>query len=264
MNKTNPLISCLCITENRLGHLKNAYQYYKNQTYNNREFVVVCRSHDSTTVAYLYALEASDESVTLIVVESDCRITLGELRNRSIDAAQGEYICIWDDDDTHHPDRLTLCLFEVEKFAVPAVVLSNIIMHDVGNEKSYISPYRGWEATLFCEKRFLIANAIAYPSLNRGEDTPLIEALGDNVMLIFYPYLYIYKIHSQNTCPTEHFSKLIYRSVPLLPHESDWVNSISSHPREDFLDIVKLKEFDFTPAHRKPFKKLVSELAIEV
>ncbi|WDE05708.1 glycosyltransferase family 2 protein [Thalassomonas viridans] len=247
-----------------MAYLKNAYNYYKNQSYKNKEFVVVCRSDDLASVEFMKTTERNDSSVKTLVIGRDQEITLGELRNLSIDESKGEYICIWDDDDTYHPNRLTQCLSEIQKLGVPAVALSNVIMHDVGNERSYISPYRVWEATLFCEKHFLKQHGIAYPSLNRGEDTPLLDALGDNVALIFHPHLYIYKIHSFNTCPTEHFAKLIHRAIPLMPHESGWIHTLSSNPREDATDLKILHEVDFSLAHKKPYKQLVSELAIEV
>ncbi|KZN58767.1 glycosyltransferase family 2 protein [Pseudoalteromonas luteoviolacea] len=260
----DPKISCLCLTSNRINEFKNAYLYYQNQSYKNKEFVVVCSADDYPTVEYVEELQAKDESVKACIVTNRHEITLGDLRNLSINEAQGEYICIWDDDDTYHPDRLSVSLSELRRLDVPAVAISNVIMFDERDEKAYISPHREWEASLFCSRRFLIENNLKYPSLNRGEDTPLLEALNKNLSLIFYPHLYIYKVHSKNTCPTEHLSKLIYRSIPLMPHENTWIQNIVKGSLLENKNFNWLTEVDYKLAQRRPYKQIVAELAIEV
>ncbi|MBQ4811490.1 hypothetical protein A7985_11505 [Pseudoalteromonas luteoviolacea] len=259
-----PKVSCLCLTNNRIDDFKNAYAHYKNQNYKNKEFVVVCSDDDFPTVEYVEAIQAEDTSVRACIVNNKDELTLGDLRNLSIEQAQGEYICIWDDDDTYHPDRLSVSLSELRRLNVAAVALSNVIMFDESNGKAYISPYREWEGTLFCCRNFLNDNGIRYPSLNRGEDTPLLQALEQDLSLMFSPHLYIYKVHSHNTCSTEHFSLLIYRSVPLMPHENSWIQSIVKGKHTENKNFNWLTEVDYRFAQRRPYKQVLEALAIEV
>ena len=47
-----------------------------------------------------------NNSIKTFKIPSYPKLTLGELRNLSVQYAQGEYVCQWDDDDYYSPLRL--------------------------------------------------------------------------------------------------------------------------------------------------------------
>gem|GEM_PF-264074 len=101
-----PKISCLTVTLNRLVLLKEAIQCYCQQTYPNKELIIVT---DGTT-RYRQAIDdyvrwLGRDDIRLVCVD-EAGQTLGALRNVSLDAVTGNLVCQWDDDDLNHPQRL--------------------------------------------------------------------------------------------------------------------------------------------------------------
>src|SRR5688572_22908311 len=99
-----PLISCVCVSRNRPDFLKRALSYFQNQTYPNKELVIVFEG-DSGTVN---EDEFQSDNVTFIRTSPADNLTLGERRNLSVRASSGDYICVWDDDDWYHNRRLEM------------------------------------------------------------------------------------------------------------------------------------------------------------
>jgi glycosyltransferase involved in cell wall biosynthesis len=102
------MISCLTVTrEARFASLEFAVADFARQTWAERELVIV---HDGGEAfdAKLRALAASHDGAAVAVHREPAGQTLGELRNASVDAARGETVCQWDDDDRYHPRRLEL------------------------------------------------------------------------------------------------------------------------------------------------------------
>lgn len=101
------MISCLMITQaSRLALAKLAIGDFAAQTHAQRELVIV-HDGDEAFHAELEALALSVRAAPLRVVRHPPGSRLGALRNASVDAAQGEFICQWDDDDRYHPQRLS-------------------------------------------------------------------------------------------------------------------------------------------------------------
>ena len=73
-----------------------AIECFFRQTYPDRQLVIVNHSEEP------FGLE--DPRVKEVVVRRPP--TLGELRNIGLDAADGELLITWDDDDWHHPCRM--------------------------------------------------------------------------------------------------------------------------------------------------------------
>src|SRR5262249_10245046 len=108
VGKDSPKISCLTITLNRLVFLKEAIACFYDQTYSNRELIIVTNGTERYKQAirrYIDTLE--DSNIRCIALPED-PYTLGRLRNISVAEADGEIICQWDDDDLYHPERLQI------------------------------------------------------------------------------------------------------------------------------------------------------------
>jgi glycosyltransferase involved in cell wall biosynthesis len=91
------------VTGDRLTLAKRAVRSFAEQTYPNRELVVVTDGPQRVRDAlerYVAALGLED-SVRFVYPQGD-GLTLGRLRNLSLDAAGGDFVCQWDDDDYNH------------------------------------------------------------------------------------------------------------------------------------------------------------------
>lgn len=199
-NPSNPTVSCLCVTRHRPKLLRRAIDCFDRQTLPNRELVIVTEDDDLQTLEVLREMEPRKDIVP-VVVSRHPKKPLGDLRRISVAAAQGEYVVQWDDDDFFHPDRLTAQLAEIRRIGRPACVLRRWIIYKDG--RAVVSSTRHWEGSLMCRK----ADMPEYPSLHRGEDTPVIEQLeaADKIAALDRPDLYVYAFHGGNTWHSLHW-----------------------------------------------------------
>jgi glycosyltransferase involved in cell wall biosynthesis len=92
-----PLVTCLCLTKNRREWLPKAIECFLRQTYENRELVIVADEEQDYV-----GLVPEDPRVRVIHAPG----VVGAKRNRGCEAARGELIAIWDDDDYSAPGRI--------------------------------------------------------------------------------------------------------------------------------------------------------------
>lgn len=210
-----PLVSCLCVTKNRPDKLSRAIQCLRSQTYSNIELVVVYESNDLAT-ANLIAIY-KDIRLNAVVVDAERNLTLGELRNISIESAAGDFFCQWDDDDWYHPERVELQLREIQETRKMACLLSRWHMLDSITGQFYLSHYRMWEGSILCNLNKFRNKMILYPSISKSEDTSVIEILHsmNEVCLLDLPHLYIYTFHGSNTWDAEHFKMNWNKGIPI-------------------------------------------------
>lgn len=96
-----PLISCLMPTYDRREFVEHSVRSFLEQTYPERELVVV---DDSPCPGDLAWLNAYDPRIR--VVRLPAKVAKGEKRNMAAELARGEYFAHWDDDDFYGPRRL--------------------------------------------------------------------------------------------------------------------------------------------------------------
>lgn len=187
-----PMVSCLMVTQKSRADLAaRAIRCWREQTYPSTELIVVTDDPDG---AEIMEPEAS-------VIPAPPGAPLGELRNIALWHAGGAYVAQWDDDDWYHPDRLDrqvirleqdleagACFLEKLQFAWPA--------EDIYAE----SPATLWECSMLARASLVPR----YPSLARGEDTPVASSLKPAMLLA--PELYVRVIHDRNTWGEAHFS----------------------------------------------------------
>ena len=207
-----PLVSCICLTHNKIDLLERSVHCFLNQSYTNKELIVAFTA-DNKTAADLVA-RIDSISIKPMIFSVEKKMTLGEKRNLAIQYAKGYYCCNWDDDDWHDKKRIQTQLEYLSGTNYKASVLSKIFLYDGVTGDSYTSATRwGWEQTLMCEKALLENAEWQYQHLDRGEDSPLIYKLKqhDLLMSIPLPELYIYVYHSNNVFHRNHWE------VNLLP-----------------------------------------------
>jgi glycosyltransferase involved in cell wall biosynthesis len=199
-----PLVSCVCLSNNRPSFLKRAIASFRSQTYPNKELVVVCKDNDEGSITLLRSVQ--NEDLKMVLVDSGEDLTIGDLRNISIENAAGTYFCQWDDDDWYHARRLEVQYREMKKHKKDASILAYWLMFDQVNIKAYVSLPHMWAASIFCRKE-LVTDEVRYPSLNFNEDSTFVSMLyaRNYVFPIIMPSLYIYVYHGGNTCTADHF-----------------------------------------------------------
>lgn len=221
MNVINkyPLISCLCITRNKPKMLERVINCFYNQSYQNKQLIIVYEDFDIMTHNFIINQCLGDNIKVVMIDSSKRKVPLGELRNISIYEADGEYVCQWDDDDWFDPDRLRIQMLCMRQSGKPACVLSRWIVFDALTNKAYLSNQRLWEGSILCRKNLILEKL--YPALHRGEDSSVVEYFYKKEKLHIidnFPELYIYISHGNNTWEQRHFDH-IFQSSTELPFE---------------------------------------------
>lgn len=214
MNK----VSCITITKNRVNFLKRSLEHYLNQTYTDKEWIIVSFEDDVDTYNWIHGLskeeiDLEENNIKFFQINSD--ILLGEARNIAIQKATGDWICIWDDDDYFAPTRIEEQLKFCKDNRVDGTLLSCLLLFSEKHQEIRVTFERvnGWEGTLLVKKE----NIQKYENLERGEDTPMIENLFQtaNIKVMFNPDLYVYYLHSSNTSNSRHIQSIYDYSLPL-------------------------------------------------
>src|SRR6476646_1298168 len=209
------MISCLTVTrETRFASLELAVGDFARQTWAERELVIV-HDGDAAFDAKLERLAVAHHGAAITVHRKAPGQTLGDLRNASIDAARGEIVCQWDDDDRYHPRRLEL------QFAAMRVENSQFCfltdqLHLFAAERTMywddwnleVHPLNLVQGSLLGSKAALGR----YPRLGRGEDTPpILDLLRRNrrvTRLREHGYLYVYVFDGKNAWGYDHHATI--------------------------------------------------------
>jgi len=199
----------------RLPMLERSVAAYCAQTYESKELVIVTDGPSQAVDAidaHVRGLNRGD----IRVVRCDERRSLGALRNRSCEAASGELLCQWDDDDIYHPRRLTEQYDALVQRQAECVYLEDTLQFIVASRQLYWLNWHATEArahpgTLLCRR----ASQPRYPEkgelAERGEDLVVCLELQKRpgfATLAGRPFLYIYVTHDVNKYSREHHNML--------------------------------------------------------
>ncbi|NQX37631.1 Glycosyl transferase family 2 [Pedobacter steynii] len=215
MNKQNPLISCICITRERPLFLQRTIACFMRQEYQNRELVISYPDNDLPTKNLLDHMEKIFAN-KFLRIERPVFETLGMARNKAIELAKGEFICIWDDDDFHNSHRLSHQYNVIKDGPFKASILANVLIYDAEGKETYYSCQRGWEGSLLCEKEILLKKK--YLDSNKNEWNALLFFLSSGNVLYYItemPHLYVYVYHSDNTMASSLFEHFLLQSIPI-------------------------------------------------
>ena len=128
------------VTHDRLSLARRAIRCFADQTYPERELVIVTDGDLRYRRALArYVDHLGLQTVRFVYPDSD-RLALGQLRNIALDAAHGDVICQWDDDDCYHPERLAVQFAHMRDSNARACFLTD---HLHLLEKQ-IAPWFGW------------------------------------------------------------------------------------------------------------------------
>jgi glycosyltransferase involved in cell wall biosynthesis len=209
-------VSCLCVTSpERRPRLAGAVEAYLAQTHASRELVVVLHGSEEQAGEHRQMLTPlAGQGVRLLVAPG--AMPLGAVRNVAIDAARGDVLCQWDDDDVHHPSRIQRQLEAMVGGDAKACFLQELLhfFEDPGDlyvENWKNSEHRSHPGTVMVRRE----STARYPELgaeaSRGEDSVYARALvaeGPVVHLAGRPELFVYVHHGRNTYASSHHMML--------------------------------------------------------
>jgi glycosyltransferase involved in cell wall biosynthesis len=184
--------------------LTNAINYFLAQTYPNKELVIISSKQDPAYAEITAPYEKSN--VRYYGLPSGEGLSLGELRNISLEKAAGEYFCVWDDDDWYHCRRLEIEMQELIRSGKKGVVLAYCIIYDKVSGEASLSKPTTILPSMLCQKSVISADLL-YPARDRNEDTVFAFRLFRKNLIfpMIHPVLYIYVHHGSNTWGPEHF-----------------------------------------------------------
>jgi glycosyltransferase involved in cell wall biosynthesis len=225
VSEGGPLVSCLMVTHDRLVLAKRAIRCFANQTYRNRELVIVTDGQQRLRRSIeRYAAEIGLDRVRVVPVDEP-GLSLGALRNISLSAASGDVVCQWDDDDCFHPDRISAQLDRMRAGAGQACFMTDHLQF-LEDDRALV--WVDWTlggksgreqllpGTIMMERNPRFRYPETGPFAQRGEDSVLLGSLYDRVPVVALRgegQLYLYTYHGRNTFDRGHHHRLAMFSL---------------------------------------------------
>ncbi|GLS20951.1 hypothetical protein GCM10007874_39680 [Labrys miyagiensis] len=212
-------VSCLMVTlpvPGRLEFAKRSITDFCRQTYPNKMLIVVMNKGvvaiQQALQEYVSGLDRRD----INVIVAPANHNLGELRNVSLEAANDDIICQWDDDDMHHPERLEQQITALITSDLEAVYLQDVMQYLPAEQLLYwtnwrATPLAGHPGTLMARKSAGICYPTQGPNARMGEDSAVAQNLiarGRVGYLANAAHLYVYVSHGSNTWNAAHHRML--------------------------------------------------------
>ncbi|MEM1353913.1 MAG: glycosyltransferase [Planctomycetota bacterium] len=253
-----PKVSCLMVTQpGRLDMALTAASQFQQQTWANRELVLVCDGDRHYFEQLKHRIQQVADNATCIFVEG--HRSLGELRNISVGAATGDLVCQWDDDDQYHPRRLEIqanhllgnqldfCYLtdQLHFFADTRELCWVDWTRDAAGHLHEHTPTRIAIPGTLMARRDQMTD---YQRVALGEDSFLIDAVARSKkigMLSGMGWCHMYIFHGMNSFNRAHHAAIVGSWYRLLTHQEVSINVLdqkTQRPAEDksaFTDALK-------------------------
>ena len=211
-----PAISCLMVTRDRLALAKRAIRCFGDQTHPERELIIVSEGErDYRTALERYIDQQAIERAR--VVRAEPGVTLGHLRNMTLDEAAGPIVCQWDDDDCSHPNRLAEQSEAMERERADACFLIDHLQYleqerlifwiDWTMSGALTDEWQLFPGTVMMRRDERFRYPEAGPYSTHGEDSVMVDQLWHNARVARVGgmgHLYLYQYHGRNTFSREH------------------------------------------------------------
>jgi glycosyltransferase involved in cell wall biosynthesis len=219
------------VTYDRLALAKRAIRSFARQSYPHRELLIVTDGEERFRRALeRYVAALGVDAVRFVVVDGERdgeRNTLGSLRNVSMEAAGGDVVCQWDDDDVSHPERLaTQAAFMLGRNAAACLLTDHLQFIEEQRTLCWIDWTAGGAAngtarlapgTLMMHRDERFRYPERGPAARQGEDSALLEALHARLPVAHLSgigHMYLYQFHGRNTFSREHHYRLAGFRMP--------------------------------------------------
>jgi glycosyltransferase involved in cell wall biosynthesis len=200
----------------RFEFAKRSIEDYCLQTYANKRLILVLdRGEDASRQAlcdHVASLQRDDIQVAI----PENKLTLGGLRNVSMETATAEFVCQWDDDDRFHPRRLEAQAAFLTETGHDAVYLQDLMQYFPAAGAMFWTNWRGTPAgghpgTLMARRSDVLRYPTEGDAARLGEDLALALALKDAGSVGYLPdmpHLFIYVSHGANSWHDGHHRML--------------------------------------------------------
>lgn len=229
--ESKQFVSCVTVTNGRVGAISSAINCFLAQTYSPCELVIVSQGNQDQNLAIRNLIDGKDN---IRFIEAPKHLTLGQMRNLSVELAHGDVICQWDDDDWYHPNRV-MTQFRSIRGNVIASLYSKYLKYFRDTKKMYMIDHNSgtedylelckWQkhkqflagSIMFKKSFFHQFNNCLYPEgghqSNKEEDLSALQKLLKVGMVVQinsgYEYCYVY--HGGNVYERKHHEMLFHK-----------------------------------------------------
>lgn len=190
-----PLVTCIMPTFNRRAYVRQAIHYFQRQDYPNLELLVLDDGTDPVGDCM-----PQDPRVRYARVEG--KHTIGAKRNMACQAARGEIIAHWDDDDWYPAGRIRSQVKALEEGGTALCGTSQEYFYAPKVDRAWLYRWRGVGRMLVGSSLLYRKNAWArspFPDIQLGEDVHFVRAFPGPCCDLADPRLGIGIIHPGNT-----------------------------------------------------------------
>lgn len=184
-------------TRGRRAWIPLAVRWFAQQTYSQRELIVVDDGDDP-----IEALLPADPAIRYLRLAG--RHPVGVKRNQAAEAARGELLAHWDDDDWFAPHRLEVQVAAMQDPRVDLCGLSTLLYHDLRDGRCWqyrAPPGRAPWLSLLCYRRALWQSH-PHPDLVVGSDTAFVRSIPAALWSVLPNQdLNVCLVHDTNTSP---------------------------------------------------------------
>jgi glycosyltransferase involved in cell wall biosynthesis len=197
-----PLVSCVMPTHNRRHFLQQAIEYFRRQKYPSRELIIVDDGTDPVR-------NLIPEDVSVRYIRLPRRSSTGAKRNLGCEAARGNFVMLWDDDDWYGDERISHQLGPMLTGRADVTALGNSLVYDTSTQRFWACTsrlhsrmfYQGVVGgTLAFRKR--LWGRCRFPDVSEREDAAFLETLisrGARLEKLPNNATFIYVRHTSNT-----------------------------------------------------------------
>jgi glycosyltransferase involved in cell wall biosynthesis len=200
--RSQPLLSCIMPTYNRRPFIPLALQRFREQSYPNRELIIVDDGSDA-----IGDLVTHEPAVRYIRLER--RTTIGGKRNVACAEARGELIAHWDDDDWYSRDRLTRQAAPILRGEADVTGLENRFVLQMPLGRFWTTNRQLHRSMFVCDvhggtlvfRRSIWTAGVRYPEINLAEDAAFVRDAvrrGKKLARIDNDGAFVYVRHQRN------------------------------------------------------------------
>lgn len=231
-----PLISCICITQNRRLFLRRAIEYYMSaEKYSGLEcelIIVDGSEHFNIDAPYF-----CDEDIHYFHLPCEPHTKMGWFHNEAIERTKGEFIIKWDDDDWQSSERILKQLAALRNLQCDARGLaftSQYFGYSLTERKAFRS--RCWDTpksgTMGGAMAFhrSVWEQVPFQDVDQGEDSVFFDDCvkkGIPLCDMLDSSYYVYIRHNQNASAdsNQNYSEVATEEVQILLSHPCYVNS---------------------------------------
>jgi glycosyltransferase involved in cell wall biosynthesis len=194
-----PLVTCIMPTANRRAFVPHAIEYFLRQDYAERELVILDDGEDA-----IGDLVPADARITYL--RETRRRSVGAKRNACIDAARGEIVVHWDDDDWSAPQRISRAVDALVRENADLCGVSAMLFFDPLKRLVWEYRYPGAQPDWVCGTSLCYRRALwrrnRFADVQIGEDSRFIwSARGARTLCLPDTRLIAALVHDANTSP---------------------------------------------------------------